>query len=183
MYYLLRALKQVIIQREEARKAKIDAERRIEEERIAKEKAELERIEAEKQANIDAERKIEEERIAKEKAIKEANDKRLKDSAELEIRRQEANKAKREELANKGLGVLKDIDDFKKGKNIIKEYKKLNKTIDIPNLDFIKDFVKRCYGQGKASDWKNVKRGYWKDVKSWTNQDFTNELFDEITNK
>jgi len=172
---------ELIAQREAEKQAKLELKRKEEAERLAKEKAEQERIEAEKQAKLDAERKAEKERILKEKAEQEERERIIREKAEQELRKQEANKAKREELANSGLIILNEIEEYNKGKYIIKEYKKINKTIDSSQFQFIKEFVKKCYGQGKTSDWKNIKRGNWKEIKSWTNEDVVKELFKELT--
>ena len=90
---------------------------------------------------------------------------------------------KKEELAKKGLSILNDIDNFNKGKNIIKEYKKINKEIDKTQFEYIKNFIKRCIPNGKPADWKNVKRGNWKDIKSWVGQETAQQWYNELINK
>jgi len=172
-----------IARREQERIMKAKAIRKAEAERIAKEKAEKERIEAEKREREEAARKAEEERIAKEKAEKEEREALLKQKAEKERQQQEANKQKREKLAQEGLAILNDIDDFNKGKNIIKEYKKINKTIPPEQYSYIKEFIKRCIPKGKPADWKNIKRGNWKDVRGWVGQDNMQEWFNEMIKK
>jgi len=172
---------ELIAQREQERKAKLEEEQRIEAERIAAEKAEQERIEAEVRAKEEAARKAEEELIAKEKAEQEEKERIIKEKEEELIKAQEANKKRAEGLASEGLTILINIDDFTKGKNIIKEYRKrVSKSIDSSQLDFIKEFVKRCIPKGKSGDWKNVKRGNWKEIKGWVGQETAQQWFNSL---
>jgi len=169
-----------ITKREKEQKAIIEKQEQLEAEKIAREKAEQERLEKEQKAKEEAARKAEEERIAKEKAEREKRKQLLKQREEEEKQRQEANKQKREKLAQEGLRVLNDIDNFNKGKNIIKEYKKINKAISREQYNYIKEFIKRCIPKGKPADWKSLKRGNWKDIKSWVGQETAQEWFNEM---
>ena len=169
-----------IAKREKERLAKLEEERKKEAERIAKEKAEQERIEAEKRAKEEAARKAEEERIAKEKAERERRETLLKKREKEEKQRQVANKQKKEKLATEGLSILNDIEDFNKGKKIIRDYKKIKGNIDQAQFEFIRMFVERCIHKGKPADWKNIKRGNWKDIKGWVGQEIAKEWFENI---
>jgi hypothetical protein len=185
-FYLMGFVKLTVIRdeeitkREKEQKAIIEKQKQLEAEKIAREKAEQERLEKEQKAKEEAERKAEEERIAKEKAEREKREHFLKQREEEEKQRQEANKQKREKLAQEGLRVLNDIDNFNKGKNIIKEYKKINKAISREQYNYIKEFIKRCIPKGKPADWKSLKRGNWKDIKSWVGQETAQEWFNKM---
>jgi hypothetical protein len=169
--------------REAYRIAKIKEEQRLRDEQIAEEKAEQEKIEAEKRAKEEAKRKAELERIAIENAKREEIERLKKQKEEEERKRQEANKEKRGKLAEEGLVVLNDINDFNKGKNIIREYKKISKSIDSTQFQYIKQFIIRSIPNSKPADWKNIKRGNWKDVKKWVGAETAQQWYDEIIKK
>lgn len=171
---------EIIEQRKIERNAKLEADRIAEQERIAHEKAERDRIEAEKQAVIEAEIKVEAERIALKKAEAERIVKLLKDNAAEEKRRQDANKEKKEKLLNTGLSLLANINEFSKGKSIMKVYKKANQTIDLDQLEYIKIFIQNCIKTNNRK-WKSFKRDNWKDVKSWVGEDTAHQWYNELT--
>ncbi|MCF6357414.1 MAG: cell envelope integrity protein TolA [Draconibacterium sp.] len=187
-FYLMGFVKLTILseelkaQRESEREAKIEAERKIKAEELAKEKAEQVRIEAEKRAKEEAIRRDEEERIANEKAEQEEKERLQKEREDKLKQAQEANAAKKEELKSTGLLTLANIDEFTKGKNIIKDYKKLKKSIDSSQFEYIKDFIKRCINKDNKK-WKSVKRENWKDVKSWVGQETAQQWYNELSNK
>ena len=172
---------EVIAQREIERKTKLEADRIAEEERFAIEKAELDRIDAEKQAIIDAKMQAEAEYIAREKAEADRIEKILKDNADEEKSRQEANKAKKEELINSGLSSIADIDDFNKGKSIIKSYRKLNRTINSDQFEHIKLFIQSCINKD-IKKWKSIKRDNWKEVRSWVGQETAQNWYTQLKN-
>lgn len=171
---------EIIAERETKRKEKLEAEQKAEQEIIAKEKAEQERIEADRVARIEAERKAKEEqqRIVSEKIAK--REALLKHAEQEEKRRQEANKEKRNKLKSEGLRGLNDISEFNNGKNLIREYKKIEIYIDDSQFNYIKEFIKRSIPKSKLSDWKSIKRGNWKDVKSWVGKETAQQWFDEL---
>ena len=164
--------------REAEKQAKIEAEQKAKQERLAKEKAEQERIEAEKRAKEEAERKAEEERLAKEKAERVERERLIKEREEEERQRQEANKAK---LA-KGLSILEDEQSYNSGKNLIVKYKKGNE-INKEDVTMIKSFVEKSFN-ASDKEWNNFKRGKrWKEISGWVGKQTAQQWYNEITNK
>ncbi len=169
---------ETIAKREAEKQEKIEAERKAEKERLAKEKAEKERIEAERQAKEEAKHKAEEERIAREKAEKEERERLVKQREEKEKQRQKANI---EKLA-KGLSALGQEPSYYSGKNVIDRYRKKNK-IGEDDISYIKSFVEKFFN-ASDKEWKNFKRGKrWKEIRGWVGKETAQQWFDEIITK
>jgi CRISPR type III-A-associated RAMP protein Csm5 len=106
----------------------------------------------------------------------------LKQKEQEEKQKQEANKKQLDELLNKGLSVLANIDEFTKGKNIIKKFKQ-NTDIDKQEFDYIKSFIKCCIDKNGDKGWASIKRDNWKDVSSWVGKKTAEQWFSEINKK
>ena len=172
---------ELMAEREAEKQAKLEKERIEEEERLAKEKAEKDRIEAKKQVKIEAERKAEADRLAKEKAEKDAYEKLEKEKAEKEKQAQEANQQAIDQITNQGYVFLEQENNFEQGRNKIEKFRK-KAPIKEKDFPIIKSFVKRFFDSTKR-DWKNFKNGKnWKKVISWvgkeTAQSWYNEMID-----
>lgn len=164
-----------IAERENARKAKMKAEReekeQIEAEKRAKEEAEGKRLRIEREEK----ERIEAEKRAKAKAAKEAIKKLLKTIEKEEERRRLEN----EQKIKAGLSVLSKEQDYNKGKNLIDKYKKKNGKIEESQIPFIKAFVEK-YFNATEKEWKNFKRGKrWKEISGWVGKETAQQWFDE----
>jgi hypothetical protein len=85
-------------------------------------------------------------------------------------------------IVESGLDELKEIDEFKKGKIIINNYKK-KKGITPELFPIIKGFIIRSIPNSRNADIRNIKRGIWRDIKSWVGSDITQEWFNEMIKK
>ncbi len=167
---------ETLAKREAQKQAKIEAERKAGQERIAKEKARQERIEAEKKAKEEAERKAEEERLAREKAGQQERERLLRQRAEEEKRRQEANEQKLE----KGLALLETEGNYYQGRKLIIKYKKRTGKLGENDLSLIKSFVEKHF-DASDKDWTKFKNGKkWKDVQGWAGREIAQQWFKEL---
>jgi len=139
------------------------------------------------------ERKAEEEAVkAAQKAAEE--EKRRREAEEVRkaeelAERRERNKQEREEKVeqykNEGLASkLEGIDDFKKSKEIISDYKNVVNTIPEDQYPFIKRLIQRCWNSASSSKqkkrWQKKGKGDWGIVRSWTSVEVADSWFDEI---
>ena len=178
---------ELIAQREQEQKAKLEEKNRIKAERIAAEKAEQEETEAKAKAKAEAVRKAKEERIAKEKAEREERERIIKEKEEELQKAQQTNKIKKanetEEIIKNALSKLKDLNDFKVGKPVIEKYYKANKeVIDDKQIDSLKTFIGACIKRNNKR-WKKVGRQDWVLVKKWVGDETAQNWFDELIKK
>lgn len=170
--------------REAEKQAKLEKERIVEEERLAKEKAEKDRIETEKQAKIEAERKAEADRLAKERAEQEEKERIRKEANDKLLKAQAVNKDKRakesEENVAKGLSDLDGLNEFNKGKTIIKKYFKANNEVIADNqITLLKNFVTACIKK-KNKRWKKEAKQDWVLVVKWVGKPIAKNWYNEL---
>ncbi len=159
----------------------INERERIVEEKRQKEAAAEEKRIADKKAAVD---KAKKEQVEREKRIKAAKEKKKRDKEEQRIRA-EKNK-KKQELENEilrtsGLSDIIDIDDFKKGREIVEQYFKALEGGLMPeeNQKNLYVFIERCIKKSPKR-WKKKGKQDWVLVKKWVGLELSNEWFDKL---
>lgn len=141
---------------------------------IRKNRAEEELKEAERKAAEEAERK----RIEREAQ-------KAKELADRQARNKKEREKQIEQYKSKGLASsLDSINNFKKGKKIVSDFKKVVGTIPEDQYPFIKALIQRVWNSADSKNakkrWKSKGKGDWGIVRSWTSNEIADSWFDEI---
>lgn len=137
----------------------------------------------EKREAIENARKAYEERLREVERRKAFEEEQRKKAEDLK-KRQEANKAEQEkekqQILDKGLTKLAEIEDYDQGRQYIETYFRLNQNkISDSEKSHLKDFVQRMKQQ-KPKDWKKVNKGNWKLVTKWVGKEEAQQWFEEL---
>lgn len=116
------------------------------------------------------------------------NEEFLKQKEAEELKRQQENKRKKElekeKLLEDGLNLHKDLNDFNKGKEIVKEFYKAKneQQIEGRNLQILKVFIENCIAKSNKR-WKKTGDKDWKLVEKWVGKEIAQQWFNEIIGK
>lgn len=146
----------------------------------------------EKRLRLNEEKQTEELKRVKEAEdqarIQQQKDLEAKAAAEAELRRKENLNKRREvqeQYRSEGLySKLELCSNFKQGKEVVSDFKKVVGELDNDDQLAIKDFVRECYStadsKNSRSRWLKDGKGDWGTVASWVGKQLASKWFTEI---
>jgi hypothetical protein len=169
---------QNILEMEKA-KAEEEERRREAEEEIRRKEKEKQEEELERKRKEEADRQaVEDRRIKMEQERKEQEARKVANKKEKEERKKQ--------LTDKGIKeLLAGVEDYEKGEEIIKSYKREVETIPETDFEVIGEFILssvelNIMSKKQQKNWSNFKKGKWSLIRSWVGDKYAKQWYEKI---